>query len=197
MFGFSVSSLITRFLVVFALSGRVWAEDDIFSFTMQQLNTALGKSGLSKQSIYSIQTLITDNGAADVAILSASRLGWRVTVLGRVPGGFDVEWQSGKLPDDIAVSASNNFLVESLDDGERVVQFSGCAAHECGGKDGVFGVVLYSPRSHQSYFAHYRYDDNLPIGAFGSLRFSQAAEAPGNERYKAALHQAMIRILGH
>ena len=42
-----------------------------------------------------------------------------------------------------------------MDDGEQVVEFSGCARQICGGLDGVFGVLLYSPRSRQAFLAHY------------------------------------------
>lgn len=192
---FVFSFLVSTVLLVLPLRGRLWAEDDLFSFTTQQLNTAISKSGLSTQRIYSVQSLTNDNGQAEIAILSASHLGWRVTIFRRVPGGFDVEWQSGKLPDDIAVSASNNFKIDSMDDGEQVVQFSGCAAHECGGIDGVFGVLIYSPRSNHVFFAHYQFDEKQPIGSFGSLAFSENAKARGNEKYKAALQNAMNKIL--
>jgi hypothetical protein len=106
-----------------------------------------------------------------------------------------VQWQSAKLPDDIDVSSSNNFEIGSTGDGEQVVEFSGCAVHDCGGLDGVLGVLLYSPRSNQVFFAHYRYDKDKPLGSFGSLSFSENASASGNERYKTALQEAIRKLI--
>lgn len=175
---------------------RTVRAEDIHSFTSQQLNTAIAKSGLSTKRIYSIETLIGENGGPDVAILSSSRVGWEVTVLRRIPGGFNALWRSGRLPDDMAVSDVNTFGIETLDDGEQVVQFSGCAAHLCGGRDGVFGVLLYSPRSNQLFFAHYQFDQNKPLGSFGVLSFSENAKEPANEKYKAGLQRTVSKIVG-
>ncbi len=111
----------------------------------------------SSQKIYSILSFDSDDRrGANVAILSGSHSGWRVVVLHRIMGGLDPEWRSGKLSDDFDVSDSRNLKIESMDDGEQVVEFSGCAAHDCGGLDGgIFGVLLYSPRSKQVFFAHF------------------------------------------
>ena len=158
---------------------------------------AITQGGLATQTIYSILTFDSDERyGADLAILSGTHTGWCVTVLHRVKGGLRVEWQSDKLPYDTDVSSSNNFVIEHMDDGEQVVEFSGCAAHECGGLDGVLGVLLYSPRSRQVFFAHYRFDEGKPLGSFGSLDFSANAGAAGNEKYKKALQKAMNKILG-
>jgi hypothetical protein len=173
------------------------AEDDLSGFTLQQLDAAISKGGLATQKIYSILTFDSDERrGTNIAILSGSHTGWHVTVLHRIQGGLTVEWRSGKLPNDIAVSSSNNFEVEDMDDGEQVVGFSGCARHLCGGLDGIFGVLLYSPRSKQAFFAHYRWDEGKPLGSFGSLDFSENASAAGNEKYKMKLRQAMNKTLG-
>ena len=190
------SSLLCAAIVATPLTIAFPAEDDLSGFTVQQLNAAIAKSGLTTQKIYSILTFDSDERyGANVAILSGSYSGWRVAVLHRIEGGLKVEWRSGKLPDDIDISSSNNFEIGHMDDGEQVVEFSGCAPHQCGGVDGVFGVLLYSPRSMQVFFAHYRFDEHKPIGQFGSLKLSENANLPGNERYKAALRKAMSKTL--
>jgi hypothetical protein len=173
------------------------AEDDLSGFTLQQFDAAITKGGLATQKIYSILIFDSDERrGANIAILSGSHTGWHVTVLHRIKGGLKVEWHSGKLPDDIAVSSSNNFEIAYMDDGEQVVEFSGCAAHDCGSLSGAFGVLLYSPRSKQVFFAHHRSEEGKPSGSFGSLDFSEKAGAAGNEKYKTALQKAMNKALG-
>ena len=81
-------------------------------------------------------------------------------------------------------------------DSEQVVQFSGCARHLCGGVDGIFGVLLYSPRARQAFFAHDRWAAGKPSGSFGSVELSENASRPGNERYKTSLENAMKKTLG-
>src|ERR1700723_1383300 len=175
------SSLLGVAIVIALPRAAFSAEDDLFGFTLQQLDAAIAKGGLATQKIYSILTFDSDERrGANIAILSGSHTGWHVTVLHRIQGGLKVEWRSGKLPNDIEVSSSNNFEIEYMDDGEQVVEFSGCAAHDCGGLNGVFGVLLYSPRSKQVFFAHYRSDEGKPLGSFGSLDFSENASAAGN-----------------
>ncbi len=171
------------------------AEEDLTGFTLQQLDAAMTKGGLATQKIYSILTFDSDERkGANLAILSGSNTGWHVTILHRVKGGLSVDWRSGKLPDDIDVSSSSNFEIEYLDDGEQVVMFSGCAAHECDLLDGIFGMLLYSPRAKQVFFAHYRGDENKP-GSFGTLDFSDNANASSNEKYKTALQTAMKNLV--
>jgi hypothetical protein len=183
-------------IVILPLRAAFSAEDDLSGFTLRQLDTAITKSGLASQKIYSILTFDSDERhGADIAILSGSSSGWRVTVLQRVSGGLEVQWRSGKLPYDLAVSSSNNLNIEDMDDGEQVVEFSGCAAHLCGGLDGVIGVLLYSPRSKQVFFAHYHYDESKPLGTFGSLNFSKNTSMPGYKKYKTALQKAVSEIL--
>jgi hypothetical protein len=112
-------------------------------------------------------------------------------VLYNIAGGLAIEWKSGGLHDDFAVSSSDALEIDDLGD-EQVVEFSGCAAHSCGGVDGgEFGMVLYAPRVRQAFFAHYSYDEHKPPGTFGSLDFSDNSMVAGNERYKAALDRAM------
>jgi hypothetical protein len=118
-------------LTIFAPFGAIAsAEDDLSGFTLAQLNAAIAKSGVfHRQKIYSILTFDSDERrGANLAILSASQTGWYVTVLHRVKGGLKIEWRSDRLPNDIAVSSSNNLKIETMDDGEQVVEFSGCAA---------------------------------------------------------------------
>lgn len=185
-------------VILSALVTAVSAEDVLSGFTLQQLNTAIAKSGTtSSQKIYSILSFDSDDRrGANVAILSGSHSGWRVVVLHRIMGGLDPEWRSGKLSDDFDVSDSRNLKIESMDDGEQVVEFSGCAAHDCGGLDGgIFGVLLYSPRSKQVFFAHYRYGEDKPRNSFGSVWFSENTDRTGNEKYKAALRKALSSIL--
>src|SRR6185437_7380658 len=135
------------------------AEDDLSGFTLQQLNAAMTRGGLATEKVYSILTFDSnDRAGANIAILSGSHTGWHVTVLHRMKRGLKAEWRSGKLPDDMEVSSSNNFEIEYMDDGEQVVMFSGCAAHLCGRLDGISSLLLYSPRSKQAFFTHYRYD---------------------------------------
>jgi hypothetical protein len=191
------SALLGLAIVILPLRAAFSAEDDLSGFTLQQLDTAITKSGLASQKIYSILTFDSDNHrGADIAILSGSGSGWRVAVLHRVNGGLEVQWRSAKLPYDMAVSSSNNLEIEDIDDGEQVVEFSGCAAHLCGGSDGVFGILLYAPRSKQVFFAHYHYDESKPLGTFGSLNFSKNMSMAGNEKYKSALQKAVNKILG-
>jgi len=116
----------------------VWAQDDLSGFTLQQLNAAIAKSGTPpSQEIYSILSFDSDDrSGANIAILAGSHSGWRVAVLHRIKGGLNAEWRSGKLPDDFAVSSSHNLKIDYMDDGEQIVEFSGCAAHDCGGLDG-------------------------------------------------------------
>lgn len=171
------------------------AEDDLSGFTLNQLDTAIRNSGVATQKIFSILTFDSeDRYGSSIAVLSGSRSGWRVTVLHRVTGGLKMEWRSAMLSDDFSNSSSNNFKIVDVED-EQVVEFSGCAQHQCGGLDGVLGVLLYSPRSKQVFFAHYRFDDHKPIGSFGFLEFSKNAHEPGNERYMAALQDVMNKTL--
>lgn len=173
------------------------AEDDLSGFTVQQLEAALTKGGIANQKIYSILTFDSDERrGANIAILSGSHTGWHITVLHRIKDGLNVDWRSGKLPGDIVVSSSNNFEIDSMDDGEQVVEFSGCAAHDCGGRvGGIFGALLYSPRSKQVFFAYYRYDEAKPQANFGSLEFSANASVAGNEKYKTMLQREMSQVL--
>lgn len=173
------------------------AEDDLSGFTLAQLDAAIKNSRVAAQKIYSILTFDSEERAgANIAMLSGSHSGWHVTVLHRVKGGLQVEWQSGRLPEDFAVSSSSRLEIEDVGD-EQVVEFSGCEQHLCGGVDGALGLLLYSPSSKQVFTAHYRFDDHKPIGSFGSLDFSKNAGDPGNERYKAALRAAMGKLLDH
>lgn len=170
-------------------------EDDLSGFTSNQLDTAIRNSGVATQKIFSILTFDSeDRYGSSIAILSRSRSGWRVTVLHRITGGLKLEWRSAKLSDDFSNSSSNNFKIEVVED-EQVVEFSGCAQHQCGGIDGVLGVLLYSPLSKQVFFAHYRYNDHKSISSFGFLEFSKNAHEPGNERYMTALQNAMNKNL--
>jgi hypothetical protein len=174
------------------------AGDDLSGFTLQQLDRAMKQGGLGKQKIYSILTFSGDERRGDnLAILSSTlHTGWRLTVLHRVVGGLKVIWRSGRLPDDIAVSSSNNLTIGNLDDGEEVVEFSGCAAHDCGGLSGRLGWIIYSPRSKQVFYAHYRSDDSKPSGTFGFLDLSENASSIGSERYKALLQKEIKKTLG-
>lgn len=184
-------------VVVFPFTLSFSAEDDLSGFTLRQLDSALVGAGLANQKLYSILTFDSeDRRGANIAVLSGSRSGWQVVVLHRVTGRLDVQWRSGKLADDFDNSDSINLLIESIAEGdEQVVEFSGCATHQCGGLDGVFGVLLYSPRTKQVFFAHYRYDDKKPLGSFGSLVFSRNADEPKNKPYKNALQRAMDKII--
>jgi hypothetical protein len=174
----------------------VWAQDDLSGFTLRQLDAAIAKSGLATDKIYSILTFDSEERyGANVAILSASHSGCHLTVLHRVNGGLVAEWRSGKLPDTMSGCNSNLLKIEHMDDGEQVVEFSGCAPHQCGGVNGVFGALLYSPQSKQVFFAHYRFNENKPLDSFGSLDFSENASVYGNERYRAALQKAMNKTL--
>jgi hypothetical protein len=184
--------------IVLAPQSIASAEADYLSgFTLKQLNTAIEKSGIANQELDSILTF-RDLGDAQehIAILSSSRSGWHVTVLhSNLAEGLEVEWKSGKLHDDFSASSSDALEIDDLGD-EQVVVFSGCAPHNCGGVDGVFGMVLYAPRVKQAFFAHYDYDDRKPRGSFGSLDFSSNTTLPVNDRYKAALQSAIKKKLG-
>ena len=171
------------------------AEDDLSGFTLKQLDEAIRDGNAATHKIYSILTFDSEErSGANIAMLSSSNSGWHVTVIHRVIGGLKVEWRTGRLPEDFAVSSSHNLHIEDVED-EQVVEFSGCAPHECGGLYGVLGVLLYSPRSKQAFYAHYRSDEGKPIGSFGSMEFSENASDPSNERYKAALRKAIGKIL--
>ena len=174
------------------------ASDDWLSgFTLKQLNAAIVNSGIGSQRIESILTFrdLRDAGA-HIAILSSSHSGWHVTVLDNIAGGLKLEWKSGGLRNDFSVSSPDALDIDDLGE-EQVVEFSGCAPHDCGGVDGGdFGMVLYAPRKRQAFFAHYRYDDHKPQGTFGSLDFSDNAMEAANAQYKAALEKAMRKKLG-
>ena len=196
MKNFLFSTVFCTALILAPSRAAFSAEDDLSGFTLKQLDTSIRNSGAATQKIYSILTFDSeDRYGSSVAILSASSSGWKITVLHRVKGGLKVEWGSAKLSDDFSTSSSNNLKIEDLE-GEQVVEFSGCRQHNCGGADGVFGVLLYSSHSKQVFFAHYRYDEHKPIGSVGSLEFSNNAYEPGNERYLAALRSAMNKTLG-
>jgi hypothetical protein len=188
----------TLFCVAFitvALSSAFSVGDDLYGFTWKQLTAAINKGGLANQKIYYILSFDDESGAGrNVAVLSDSEPGWRVTVLHRIPDALHVQWQSEKLSYDFAVSSPSHLEIGYIGD-EQVVKFSGCAAHMCGGLDGVQGALLYSPKSKQVFFAHYQYDGEKPIGSFGSLTFSKNADEPANERYKAELQKTMKAIL--
>jgi hypothetical protein len=173
------------------------SDDGLPGFTLKQLNVAIVESGIGSQRIASILTFrdLGDSGS-HIAILSSSHTGWHVTVLHNITGGLKVEWKSGGLHDDFSVSSPDELEIDDLGD-EQVVEFSGCAPHDCGGLDGgVFGMVLYAPRVRQAFFAHYSYDEHKPMGSFGSLDFSDNAMVAPNARYKAALEKAMRKKLG-
>lgn len=183
--------------IILSFTNAYTAEDDLSGFTIRQLSAAITKSGLGTQKLYSILTFDSEErDGANLAVLSGSRSGWHVIVLHRVSGGLRAQWLSGNLTNDFAVSSSSSLEIDDVGD-EQVVEFSGCAAHQCGLLDGVLGLLLYSPKSKQVYFAHYRYDEKKPLGSFGSIEFSKNADAPGNERYKSALQKAMSKILRH
>lgn len=171
------------------------AEDDLPGFTLKQLDRAIGESGVAGQRIYSILTFGGEEGSGvNVAILSGARTGWSVVVLHRAPAGLTVAWRSGKLSEDFAVSAPGNLAIGQVGD-EEVVEFSGCAAHECNGLGGEAGMLLYSPRARQAFFAHYRSGERKPAGSFGDLTFSENADKPANSEYKAALRKDMNTVL--
>jgi hypothetical protein len=189
------SSLLCVLAIVASVAFAFSAEDDLSGFTLKQLDAAITKSGGTSERLYSILTFDSEErSGANVAVLSSSRSGWHVAVLHRITGGLDVQWHSGRLPDDFSMSSSRNLIIDKVGD-EQVVEFSGCALHDCGSVNGVFGLLLYSPRSNQVFFAHYRFDDRKPISAFGSLEFSENSLEPGNERYKDAVQKAVHRVL--
>lgn len=188
-------STVWCFVLILCSANPTCAQYDPNAFTSEQLEAAMRQSGVATETIYSVLTFDTgERKGVSLAILSLSRSGWHVTVLHRAPDGLKVEWRSDKLSDDFAVSSSDNLEIDSVDN-ERIVKFSGCARHECGGVDGVFGVLLYSSRAREAFFAHYSSDQRKPIGSFGSLEFSRNAGESGNERYKAALQKTMSAIL--
>lgn len=178
-----------------SLTAAFSSEDDLSGFTLKQLDTAIKKAGIATDKLYSVLTFDGEERyGANIAVLSASHSGWHITVLHRVEGALDIDWRSGNLPDDIAVSSASNLEIADVGD-EQVVTFSGCAPHNCGLVDGIFGLLLYSPKMKQAFYAHYRRDDQKPFGSFGSLEFSKNALERGNERYKDALQKTMSRVL--
>lgn len=189
------SSIMICTIAAIISSGVARASDGETGFTLKQLNNVLAKAGIATQRVESILTF-SDLGEAGshIAILSSSRSGWRVTVLRNLAGGLKVEWTSGGLQDDFSVSSPDALEIDDLGE-EQVVEFSGCAPHDCGGLDGVSGMVLYAPRVKQAFFVHYRSDSKKGFGSFGSLDFSDNAEVPANARYKAALEKAMRKEL--
>lgn len=152
-------------VVVIAATSTARASDSESGFTVKQFNTALVKAGIACS-------------------------GWRVTVLLNLAGNLRVEWKSGGLPYDFSVSSPGELEIDDLGE-EQVVEFSGCAPHDCGGVDGVSGMLLYASRVKQGFFAHYRSDSSKGFGSFGSLDFSDNAEEPAHSRYKVALEKAM------
>ena len=119
------------------------AQDDVYGFTNQQLQSAFRRNGLAIQRLYSVQTFgagDTENPAY-LAVLSSSRSGWHVSVFHRIEGGFKLEWVSPKLPMEFSVSSPGQFSIFDVGE-ESTVTFSGCAQHRCGGD--YHGFLLYS-----------------------------------------------------
>lgn len=160
------------------LTGASAAEDDLSGFTLNQLNTTIRNSGAAKQRIFSILTFDSEDCyESSIAILRGSGTGWRITVLHRVNGGLNVEWRSANLSDDFSNSPSNNFKIENVDD-EQIVEFSGCAQHQRGGREGVLGALLYSPRSKQAFFGTIDSMNASPTAVSGLLTFQRTPTNP-------------------
>jgi hypothetical protein len=191
----AVGLLLCIVILIAPVASAFASQDDLSGFTLKQLDAAIREIGMATGKLYSVLTFDSEErDGVNIAVLGGSNSGRQVAVLHRVNGGFDVQWRSGKLTDDFAVSSSSRLEIADVGD-EQVVEFSGCAAHQCGLVDGVFGFLLYSPNTHQVFFAHYRFDERKPLGSFGSLDFSNNTLEPRNERYKTALQNAAKRVL--
>ncbi len=171
-------------------TGAPAQQDDGYGFTNSQLESALKKSGLATQRLYSIMTFgDADHGDPSyLTALSSSRSGWHVSVFHRSQKGFELEWSSGNLPIEFAVSSPEEFSLFDVGE-ESTVMFSGCAPHRCGGD--YHGFLLYSPVRKEAFFAQFGQQDDQPK----HVTFSKNALDPKNREYKDALQKAADNII--
>lgn len=145
---------------------------------LQNLVNALAAA--SSGEIQAIQFLRSDGFTIDrAAILMQPRNGgWTILVFQlKKRGKFKLEWKSEVLKDSFAVSSSSAFQTRTVGTAEQVLQFSGCAAHNC---PDVFSVLLYSPSKKAAFTATY---------VRGRVSYSRNLESPDNRDYKDVLHE--------
>jgi hypothetical protein len=176
-------------LFVLTCATAALAQDDVYGFTNAQLDSALRRSGLASQRLYSIQTFGSGNSdPAYVTVLSGSRSGWHVSVFHRAQGGFKLEWTSGELPLEFSSSSPGNFSLFDVGE-ESTVMFSGCAPHRCAGD--YEGFLLYSTARKEAFFALLTQQENQPR----QVTFSKNASEPENKAYKQALQSAADEVI--
>lgn len=130
--------------------------------------------------IQAIQFLRSDGFSIDRAAILTQPLagGWKILVFHLEKSGkFEPEWKSETLGGSFAVSSSNAFQTRTVGTAEQVLQFSGCAAHNC---PDVFSVMLYSPSKKAAFTA---------TCVRGKLSYSPNVELPDNRDYKDALDE--------
>lgn len=130
--------------------------------------------------VQAIQFLRRDGFWVDrAAILTqGEKSGWQIFVLHlENTGRFALEWKSGRLEDSFAVSSASQFQTHNVGALEQVLEFSGCAAHNC---PDVFSVMLYSPLRKTAFTAAY---------ILGKVSYSQGLESPDSREYKDALDE--------
>lgn len=128
-------------------------------------------------SIQAIQFLQNSDFRIDrAAILTDGEdSGWQIFVFHlESPDSFALEWKSGKLDDSFAVSSADQFQTYTLSD-ERLLKFSGCAAHNC---PDVFSVMIYVPSRNTAFSATF---------VLGKVTYSPASDGPMYRYYKMDL----------
>jgi hypothetical protein len=132
--------------------------------------------------IQAIQFLRRDRFWIDrAAILTQGKDGgWQIFVLHLEDSGkFSLEWRSGRLTDSFAVSSVNQFRTRDIGTSQQVLEFSGCAAHNC---PDVFSILLYIPSRRAAFTATY---------ILGKITYSMNSESPKNHEYKDALDELL------
>lgn len=167
---------VTAFLFLLSAAGAT-------EFTPDQLNAALHGAGIQK--VLRVQTFETPK--AEYLLVFAGIAGGEVEIFvfrddslryGLGHSDLKVDWQSGVLPKELAVTSGGMPEIEPIVNGDTVILFSGCMAHNCGGKA---GAMVYSVGRHELFTAVYD-SSKMPY-----LKYSANVSTEKNVLYKEAL----------
>lgn len=167
--------------VVVGVSAKRAAPEET-GISVSQWQALASELSLLSGSIQAVQLLRSDGFWVDrVAFLTESRdSGWQIFVFHlENTDRFSLEWKSGKLEDSFAVSSARQFETRNVAGSEQVLEFSGCAAHNC---PDVFSVMLYVPSRKTAFTA---------TSILGKVTYSSGLESPANRVYKGALDRSL------
>jgi hypothetical protein len=103
--------------------------------------------------------------------------GWHVFVYHEIPSTrYQLTWSSGQLEDTFGTSWPGALEVVLLGN-EEIIQFQGCALHNC---PDVFSFLIYVPSKKLAFKAYSK---------LGMATFSEKLDERGNEIYKRWLEK--------